>query len=706
MRAPVVFGMVVALALGARAAAAQAEVRGTVLSRSDSAPVVAADVSTQDGRLRTRTDDRGRFRLGAVPGDTLRIRALGFGEGRVVATRDDLVIRLELVPVMLGELTTTVGQRVIRTGDTPASVTVVDRAEIDATAAISANQLLRQLPGLQELPASPSRTTIAIRGLDDARVLVLVDGEPVAGSLIQNRDIGRLSTIAAERIEVTKGPSSVEFGSDALGGVINLVTAAPAQRLTVEATGRAGDIGRRESTLGVTGTTGRLGFRVDGGVRQTEQVTGVSSTAQDQALDRVYDLRTDLRYAASERLALRLDVQASQQRQRWPTGGGFNGFIDDHTLQGFAEGQLEALGGSFRLRAFGQAYDYKYRQAQALIPIAGPGDPQQERYGRLLFAHTRVAGTHTLDGGVQFSARSIESPGKVEGDRASDQLIEVFGRDSWRLGTVLVTGGARYTNSSLWGGAATPTIGLAWQPTPAWRFRTNVARGFRGPAFKELRYTFSNPSGGYTVIGNPNLVPESSWSSSVGLTWAPVRALAIDVEGYRNAIRNLIDNRFVGTNDAGFMVYQALNVARARTEGIETNVRYATGTFEASVGYDYLRARDLETGLALPQRATHTARGRLSRLWTVLGGVNTDVTARYTGVAARGTGTDANDNPILTGRQAPFFSLDGQLRVAVNAFSELSVGVNNVLDRRPEGWSGLIQRQVFAGLKLRWSPGS
>ena len=168
------------------------------------------------------------------------IRALGFAELRTVVQSSTPVVRLVALATVLPVFTTTMGQRVIRASESPRSVTVIGREEIDAVAAVSANQLLRQLPGLQELPAPPSKTSISIRGFDDSRVLVLIDGEPVPGALIESRDIGRLSTIATERIEVTKGPSSVEFGSDALGGVINIVQAAPTPRLTFDALAREG----------------------------------------------------------------------------------------------------------------------------------------------------------------------------------------------------------------------------------------------------------------------------------------------------------------------------------------------------------------------------------------------------------------------------------------------------------------------------------
>jgi outer membrane receptor for ferrienterochelin and colicins len=588
-------------------------------------------------------------------------------------------------------------------------VTVLDRRDIDAAAAVSANQLLRLVPGLQELPSPPSKTSISVRGFDDSRVLVLVDGEPVAGALIESRDIGRLSTVATERIEVTKGPSSVEFGSDALGGVINIVQAAPTKRLTMDGTARAGGLGRQESSAGVSQSLGKFGYRLSGGWRQSDRVTGYN--AAGSTFNRIYDVRGDFRYVVSRRLSLRLDVQGSQERQRFPVDAQFNGFIDNRGAQGFVEAVGQIFGGSLRARAFEQAFTYQYRQARGLLPIAGSADSleQRERQGRYLLAFTRVLSSHAIDVGAQRSDRTLIAPAKVEGDSAHDGVTEVYARDSWTAGPVLVTAGARHSTSSLWGSSTNPSFGVAWQITPSVRVRSNLARGFRAPGFKEIRYTFFNPAGGYTLVGNSTLRPESSVSGTVGATWAPSTALSLDVEGYRNDVNDLIDWRYQGNNAAGYQVYKNVNVARARTQGVETNVHVLRGATDLSLGYDFLRARDLGTGIPLSRRATHTARLRVAREWTVLRGLTSDLSARYTGSAplvgipsgAPITGAFSTESGVI-GRQGAFLAIDGQLRLAMSHTAELSAGVNNLLDQRPNLWTPAFARQFFVGVHLRW----
>ncbi|WP_373062011.1 TonB-dependent receptor domain-containing protein [Gemmatimonas sp.] len=712
---PLLFALMLAVVSGGparaqTAIAVQGTVSGTVIGKADGAPVLSAEVRVLRTGIRVRTDERGGFRIAAVVGDSMVVRALGFAALRTVVAGTTPVVRLVALATVLPVFTTTMGQRVIRASESPRSVTVIGREEIDAVAAVSANQLLRQLPGLQELPAPPSKTSISIRGFDDSRVLVLVDGEPVAGALIQSRDIGRLSTIATERIEVTKGPASVEFGSDALGGVINIVQAAPTELLTIDALAREGGLGRQESSLGVSQTVGKLGYRVNGGWRQSDRVTGYNAIGS--TFNRIYDVRSDFRYALTDKWALRLDMQGSQERQRFPVDAAFNGFIDNRGGQGFAEVRGPLLGGNIRARAFEQRFVYQYRQSRGLLPIKGSADSleQRERQGRYLLSYTRVVGAHAIDVGAQRSNRSLVAPRKVTGDSADEQVTEVFARDSWTLGNVLMTAGARHTSSTLWGSSTNPSFGLAWQTSSRVRLRSNVARGFRAPGFKEIRYTFTNPAGGYTLAGNPDLLPESSWSTSVGGTWAPRTSLSFDVEGYRNDVSGLVDWRYEGDNAAGFQAYRYVNVSRARTQGVEANARVNAGGTEVTVGYDFLRARDLNSGLPLSRRASHTARLRVAREWAVREGFSTDASVRYTGNAplvgipsgAPITGPFSTESGVI-GRQGALLSVDAQLRLAVTRELEVSGGVNNLLDQQPNLWTPAFARQFYAGLRWRWS---
>ena len=152
-----------------------------------------------------------------------------------------------------------------------------------------------------------------------------------------------------------------------------------------------------------------------------------------------------------------------------------------------------------------------------------------------------------------------------------------------------------------------------------------------------------------------------------------------------------------------------VRVVSRRTQGVETAARLTWRGAEFAMGYDFLRARDLGTGLPLSRRATHTGRLTVAREWSVRRGLSTDLSVRYTGNApligipsgAPITGPFSTASGII-GRQGALLSVDAQLRLMLTSITELSAGVNNALDQKPALWTPAFARQVYAGLRIHW----
>jgi outer membrane receptor for ferrienterochelin and colicins len=701
-------GLAGLLALAAPiAASAQEVVQGVVREAGSGHPVSGAQVSTLPRGPLAWTDTDGHFRL-VVPTrpDSLRIIAIGYGATRL-ALAAGASVDVVLVPltVVLPELVSTAGRFEERAAEITAPVVTISKAEIEAEAAVATDQVVSQLPGLQSIPTPPAGTAIAIRGIGDSRVLVLVDGEPVAGALLQSTDLSRLSTVAVQRIEVTKGPMSSVYGSDALGGVINLVTQGPPQALRLGASARTGSFGRLEGYGEAGGTFGKVGFSVTGGVRQQEAVPGTNSSGADP-LERIYDVRSSFRLAASRRVALRADLMYNYERQRWPLagGGGFNGFTDISGISGWTEATLDAAGGVWRARVFAEHFEYRYRSARGDLPIENSGTTQNETLVRGLVAHSRRSGANSLDVGAQASLRNVEAPDRILSDQASDEQVEVYAQDVLRLGKVLLNGGARYTWNSQWNGNLSPSLGVAWEPVNQVRVKASVARGFRGPSLKERSWDFTNGPAQYVILGNPDLVPESSWAIDAAVAYAPWPALALELAGFRNNIENLIDFNFDGSvNDENYAIYTPTNIALARTQGIEASARWASGTWSLSAGYTYLNARNLVDDLPLSRRAAHSGRLRATKVWGLLRRLRTDVTALYTGSAPIIGDGGFGGGIEVTGEQGAFLQWNVGLQLGVFPSLALNAGVNNLLNQAPENWSGLIERRFWVGFSTQWT---
>jgi outer membrane cobalamin receptor len=134
----------------------------------------------------------------------------------------------------------------------------------------------------------------------------------------------------------------------------------------------------------------------------------------------------------------------------------------------------------------------------------------------------------------------------VDGDSLTDRVREVYVRDAFSIGRSHWTLGVRHTDGSLWGAATNPSFGTRVQLSDRVSVQANLARGVcarRG--FKDIRYTFTNVSGGYEIIGNADLRPESVMGVAPwGASWAASTALGVDVEWYHTSVDDLIDTRF------------------------------------------------------------------------------------------------------------------------------------------------------------------
>jgi outer membrane cobalamin receptor len=669
------------------------DVAGQVADARSGAPIVGAELRLLPGGPVTISSGSGAFRLarrGLV--DTVAIRAIGYLPVRVVigARTAPLQVRLQSAATTLADLVAIAGLRTQAAAGIVMPVQRVERQELLATGALSVVEVLRSQPGLQATTAPPTGSGIAIRGIGDGRVLVLRDGEPAPGQMLEDRDLSRLSTAGVDHIEIVKGPLSVVHGSQALGGVINIVSQPPEGGLHVDAATHAGSLGRRDATLSAQ-QGGTIAWRATIGGRQQDRIPG--QVEQTGTLQRVVDAQGSLRTTIG-RVALRVDASAFRERQRWGVGGGFFAFNDNTGVTAWSEAGLDALGGSWRLRVSDQEFRHRFRQALGDLPYADTGAPtQEERTRRLQLSHGRRLGArHQLDVGFEASRRRVVAADRLLGARLSDAMLEGYAQDAVTAGPLLVTLAARYTHNSRWGNALTPSVGVAVEPSGSVRLRLGAARGFRGPSFKELGWRFLNVAAGYTVEGNDALVPESSWQLFTGATWAPTPALRLDVDLYRNNLREMIDLVLVGTTDAGLLRYTPQNRARARTQGLEVAVSYQAAPFHLSASYERLHATDRTTGAPLSQRAPHTLRVHADRR---LGALRLDMTGRWVAAA-----------PVLDAAgarledQGAFLAWDVAAQLAERHGLTLEAGVDNLLDAQPAGWQIAVQRTMRLGLRL------
>ncbi|HEX5581844.1 MAG TPA: TonB-dependent receptor, partial [Gemmatimonadaceae bacterium] len=681
-----------------------------VVDAGGGAPVAGATVrvTTRAGESLSRTDVSGIAQVGGAAGGVVTIRALGFLPREVAldapaldgAGTDTLRVRLTAAPLALDRMVVTAARREQRLADAIVTTEVVGRREIERSGATDLASVLTEQTGIQLHGGHPSGAGVMLQGIGAERVLVLLDGQPLVGRVAGNFDLSRIPTGMVERVEVVKGPQSTLYGSEAMGGVVNIVTrSAPEAGWGGSVTALGGSDGRRDALLSGAGSMGPWSAVVDGGLRTIERAPGRGDEAGALADRRDGSLK--LRWAPDSAGWVEAAGLVVDERQRWQTGTLFD-FADNR--QTGARLSASRLMGEQRLTStlHLSQFDHLARSSRTPAPIAGTGDAQVQRLAEAELLYTgRVAGL-AVDAGVEAREEYIRSSdGRIRSeDGGTSRTLwsaEPFAQVELGGGAWSVVPGARLTWNEQWGSHLTPRLAARWRPVEGLTLRASAGRGFRAPDFKELYLQFTNENAGYAVYGNPDLRPEHSDNVTLGAEWSAGRLYA-RAQLFHNRLSDFIETRPL-PSDGPFLMYEYANVEQGLTRGAELEGGLAVGSLRAEAAYGYLDAEDRATGLPLLGRPTHSARATLGGMLPF--DVRASVTALYTGA----TPMERDGSGVVVGERDAFFRTDVRLARQLPGGLEIVAGADNLFDQRPARWEGAVGRHVYAALSWSFAQG-
>jgi iron complex outermembrane receptor protein len=563
--------------------------------------------------------------------------------------------------------------------DVAASVSVVTAVDLDRTLARTATAALAFLPGVFVQKTGPfGRTDIDIRGTGDrgCRVQVLVDGRPEKMSIFGCTVTHTLPLNNVERIEVVRGPLSVLYGSDAMAGVVNIVTRRAEKPLELGARLDYGSFNTRHAVASAGLKQG--GFNA---------LLSADKTTSDGHLP-------NSQYNGND-VSLRAGYEFSPTVQLDFTGKYFTGVkhepkrsTDPETLVAtgwnqYGRGGLD-LTGTLGSETFGGfAKVYRTFGEHVFDPTDG-------------WHSTDFTDGVTLHGHRRFGIGNLVQAG-VEGSRLSGTWIQsdftattwtrqragLFAQDEQALGPVTANAGVRVEYDNIGGPAFCPKVGAVGRIPAGTTVRANVNRGFR---YAPLNYTSVFPP------KNESLKPEVSWNYEVGLNQQIVTSLNADVAGFILKGENLIET---GPNPNPPPPVQFQNKGSFTFSGIEATLQLRHGPWRSSVAYtltDFGVNTRARAGSKLNVTAGATAR-------------NVDLYVTFQHVACY-YAADSSGSPIPS-----YVTLDTRVGYRLLRWLDLFASVENLLDRQydtfadlPGTQAGLYRmpgRALTVGLKLR-----
>lgn len=508
-----------------------------------------------------------------------------------------------------------------------APTTVVTRAEIDRWQAKSLTDVMRRLPGVDvaQNGGLGQTSSLFIRGTNSSHVLILIDGIRLNQAGISgSSDLSQIPLSLVQRIEYIRGARSAVYGSDAIGGVVNIIT------------------GRAQLGTTLTAGVGSQGYQsYDGATQQMLGDATKLTLAGNYTYTRGFDVgagypndygpaQGDRDGFMSKTLYGNLEHQFSDELSGFVRGYGFdNRTAYDGSLTYDKDFNVVGLADTRQL--YSQTWDTGLRYNRDIYStqlIASYSrtkdinyDPRNGRYGaastfddvtqyNLQWGNTVQVGQGAMSGGIDWQKETTE-PGTnylAEGYEQRNTGLYLTGQQ--QFGSVTLEGALRGDDNNQFGWHNTWQTAASWEFISGYRVFASYGTAFKAPNLSQVY------SPGY---GNPDLEPEKSkqWEGGFeGLT-GPVNWR---VSGYRNDIDNLIDS-----DPATYRYY---NISKARIKGVEATASFDTGPLGHQISYDYVDARDGETDQPLVRRAKQQVKYQLD--WTIYN-LDWSVTYHYLG---------------------------------------------------------------------------
>lgn len=610
---------------------AQITLKGRVVDETDR-PIANATVRLEKTTIGTVTNANGFFELNNVPnGDyTLRASRMDFEATRldVNGSKEDIVLTLVKSFLNLNEVVVTGTGTHRRLQESPVAIEVISQKELrNVNIPTFENAMIALNPSFTFSPNAMG-TYMQLNGLSNRYILILIDGRRLAGDVSGNIDLSRINMNNVKRIEILKGAASSLYGSEAIAGVVNIITDKRKEKIFASSNTRYSEYGQFTQGINVdlnlgifSSSTAYQRNQSDGWQLNSKTVdskTGELVDTEAQASMRFYSdiLSQKLSVAPTKQLSVYVEGSLYDKKYiRVPSVSAYNMLYEDYSI---------GLGGKYLLKNEGvisldlntDNFDYSqvYIADNTKTGVVA-GDEvfvrRQKYYNANLKGVFNAGQYNKISVGTEYRIDYLKNETDVRDGSKDVYTSAIYAQDEIRLlnNKLQFVPGIRYVYHETFNSKLTPKLSAMYTLDNV-NFRASYAAGFRVPDLKQLYYESYGTKETVTV-GNLDLKPETSNYYSIGTEYISGKFTA-SINGYINEVKNIIEKESVTPLpedvENGFPKRdQYVNRDKARIRGFDVSFNYYIGAgLTAGGGYAYVRAKNLETGEDLQRISRHT----------------------------------------------------------------------------------------------------
>lgn len=608
---------------------ADGKVTGKVISAITGLPVDEANIRVDESLAGCTTNGKGEFIIGNLPAGkhVLRVSHISYTpQSYTIRTGEkEVVIKLEDSFTNIGQVVVTGTGTHHRMTNSPVPVSVITAKDLKEANVTSLEDALTKLTSSFSFVTSGMGTTLSMNGLTEDYVLILENGKRLAN----DDTYARIDPANIKRIEVLNGAASALYGSDAIGGVINIITDDPQNTVSVASNSHYTSKNRFTQSVNADIHSGNFGSYTSYQRRQADgwqlnpmvETKGELVPTDKEASTAFHSNSVNQRftYSATDRLSFYLrGAYFNNANDRPVTEYKYNMLHEDYTYGAGAQYMIRKgafINADFFSDNFTSSYDYIQKSGKFQ-----PGDTEERKRNRYYNGNVKgifnIGSIHKLSTGVEFVSEYLRSESD-QIDGKTMYTLALYAQDEIRiLRSLQAVVGLRYIYHQNFHSYATPNVSLMYK-LGAFNFRGSYAAGFRTPTLSQLYATDIAKTTDRLTIGNLDLKPEKNDYVSLNVEYVHSR-FSVTASAYLNYVRNMINYRTLSKEEAAQYghdeVRQRDNIDKAHIKGFNLTANgYLGAGFNLSAGYSFVDAKDVHADKPIDKSIKHT--GNINLQW-------------------------------------------------------------------------------------------